>query len=512
MKTNTLQIEVIENFADPLWRLNNLYWIVDDTGRKIPFRMNDTQEKLFKEMWYWNLILKSRQHGITTFVDLLGLDQTLFNDNFSAGICAHTREDVEKIFRTKVKFPYDNLPEGLKNARPADTDSAKMLVFNNGSSIEVATSLRSGTYQFGHISEFGKICAKYPDKAQEIVTGTFETIHPGSYLWVESTAEGREGYFYRYVQAAQKREQEGKKPNKLEFKLHFFAWWQDDRNRLKADKIITKEYADYFKQLETEHGIILDTQQKTWYVTKAETLGDDMKREHPSTPDEAFEVAVSGAYLFKQMAAIRKGKQITVVPHDPSLPVNTSWDFGLGDTMCIWFHQYGGLQHRLINYIEGTDDDVLYYWKEIQRMPYVLGVHFLPHDATTRRIGTAKNAESEPRTLEEILTEAGMTNIRIVPKIDDKWTAIQESRLFLPLCWIDEIKCEQGILGLDNFRREWDEKNADWKNKPLHNWAMHPYDSFETLARGIKKYGCNATNLTYVRPPRSGQRREVYGR
>jgi hypothetical protein len=490
---NQSQIEVVEHFSDPRWRMNNLYWIVDESGKKIPFRLNGTQLKLMDDLWYFNLILKSRQHGITTVVDIMGLDQALFNDNFSVGICAHTREDVEKIFRTKVKFPYDNLPEGLKNARGANTDTAKMLVFANQSSIEVATSLRSGTYQFAHVSEFGKICAKYPEKAKEIVTGTFETIHPGSYLFVESTAEGRDGYFYRYVTEAIKRQQMGDALNKLQFKLHFFAWFEDPKNKLDAATRIPQEYEKYFTALEKEHGIILNQEQKIWYATKAQTLEDDIKREHPSTVDEAFEAAISGAILSKQMAFLRKNGRITEVPHDPALPVNTGWDFGLRDRMCIWFHQYVGLQHRIIDYMVGTDDDVLYYWREMQRKPYIWGHHYLPHDAGARRIGTAKSADQKPKTLEQILNAAGMRNTHIVPVVPNKWTAIQEVKLFMPGCWISINNCEDGILGLDNFKKEWDETAGDWKNQPVHDWAMHPYDAIESLVRGISAFGCAVT-------------------
>jgi hypothetical protein len=496
-------LQVLENFSNPIWRLNNLYWIVNKEGKKVPFRLNDVQQQLINELWFLNLILKSRQHGMTTVVDIMGLDQALFSENFAAGIVAHTREDVEKIFRTKVKFPYDNLPEGLKAARPANTDTAKMLAFGNGSSIEVATSLRSGTYRFVHVSEFGKICAKFPDKAKEIVTGTFETVHPGSYLFVESTAEGREGYYYRYVQEAQKRQQMGKKPNKLQFKLHFFAWYRDPFNRLAGDVHIIPEYKKYFESLQKDHGIELDQEQQAWYQTKAETLDDDIKREHPSTIEEAFEAAVSGAYLAKQMGKLRTNGQITLVPHDPSLPVNTGWDFGLNDRMCIWLHQAGGLQHRLIKFITGTDEDILFYWRELERLNYNWGTHFLPHDADTRRIGTAKNADEQPKTLRKILEDAGMRNVRVVPKIDDKRAAIQESKLFLPMCWIDADECKEGIDGLDNFRREWDDKIGDWKDRPLHNWAMHHYDAYETIARGIRKYGCTNTAVASYAPPRT---------
>ena len=49
------------------------------------------------------------------------------------------------------------------------------------------------------MSEFGKICRKYPDKAQEIVTGAFEAVGLGNQVTLESTAEGREGYFSRLL-------------------------------------------------------------------------------------------------------------------------------------------------------------------------------------------------------------------------------------------------------------------------------------------------------------------------
>lgn len=500
---------IIDNLSNPLWRLNNLYWCVDERGTKVPFRPNETQQKLLEDLWYFNLILKSRQHGITTFCSILALDNALFHDNFSAGICAHTREDVEKIFRNKVKFPYDSLPEGLRTARPANTDSAKRLVFNNQSSIEVATSLRSGTANFALVTEFGKICAKYPEKAREIVTGTFETVHPGSYLFVESTAEGNSGYFYDYVTAARNRQLQGEKPNKLQFKLHFFSWWQDKRNRLpRGSARISKDLIEYFDGLETGHNIKLSDEQKAWYATKYETLDDDILREHPSTIDEAFQASVTGAYLAKQMAWLRTNNRLSSIPFDPQLTVNTAWDFGLNDRMCIWFHQYGGLQHRIIDFMSGTDDDVLYYWRELQKKPYNYGVHYLPHDAETRRVGTAKDSDSVPRTLKQILEEAGMREARVVPRVAEKWTAIQETRLFLPTCYFDLQNCEEGIKGLDNFRREWDEDAGDWKNRPHHNWAMHPYDAFETLARGISKFG-TVSNTPHYTPTRRQRPRRV---
>ncbi len=481
-----MRVELKEDFDSPQWRLNNLYYCVNEDGKRTPFRPNMAQQKLFDNLWYLNLILKARQMGFTTFIGILGLDQALFKDHYSVGISAHTLKDVENIHEKKIQFPYDNLPEGLRNARPADTDSAKKLKFANGSSIEVGTSLRSGTFQMVHISEFGKLCAKYPEKAREIVTGTLETVHPGNLIFIESTAEGNEGYFFDYCIEALQRQQAGKKPNKLQYKLHFFAWWEDPRKRLNPKGvIITKDMAAYFVEIEKIIGLKLDPFQKAWYVEKESKLQDDMTREHPSYPEEAFAASIDGAYLAKPMAYLREKGRITAVPYDPSVPVNTGWDFGLHDTMTIWFHQKVALQHRIINYMSGTDDDVLYYWREMLKLGYIFGRHYLPHDGASRRIGTAKSADEQPKTLEQILNDAGMQDTHIVPRVKDKYTAIQETRTWLPTVWIDEENASEGTKCLDNFKKEWDDHNGCYKNRPRHDWAQHGYDGFECLARGL---------------------------
>ena len=109
-----------------------------------------------------SLILKARQLGFTTFIQLFMLDACLFNSNIRAGTIAHRLDDARVIFRDKVKFPYDNLPDMLKAARPIIRDSADELVFANNSSIRVSTSMRSGTLQYLHISEYGQLCAAFP--------------------------------------------------------------------------------------------------------------------------------------------------------------------------------------------------------------------------------------------------------------------------------------------------------------------------------------------------------------
>src|ERR1700733_7248206 len=223
-----------QRLADPKWRLNNLYWIVNKQGGRVLFKLNWAQEELYNNMWYCNLILKARQLGISTFVSLLFLDRCLFNSNVSAGIIAHTLEDAQQLFR-RAKFAYDNLPEELQALRQSNMDTAQMIQFSNGSSLRVGMSLRSSTFQYLHISEFGKICAKFPDKAREIVTGSLNAIAPGQYVFIESTAEGREGYFYEMCKEAQASKDSNKKLSPLDFHFHFFPWHGHKAYRINSE-------------------------------------------------------------------------------------------------------------------------------------------------------------------------------------------------------------------------------------------------------------------------------------
>ena len=128
--------------SDPDWRMNNLYYIIDKTGKRVKFKFNLAQRELYNDI----------QLGISTFVCILFLDRCLWNSNKAAGIIAHTMEDAEQMFR-RVKYAYDNLPEDITNIISADNDTAQMLKFSNGSSISVGTSLRSSTFHYLHISE-----------------------------------------------------------------------------------------------------------------------------------------------------------------------------------------------------------------------------------------------------------------------------------------------------------------------------------------------------------------------
>lgn len=468
-------IEVIDCLGDWRWRLANLYWIIDEQGKRVRFEPNAEQLDLLSNLHGNDLILKARQLGFTTLIDLLGLDQTFFTPNYSAAIIAHGLNEAGKIFRNKVKYPWQNMPDKVRALNPTTNDSASELVFANGSSIYVGTSGRSGTLQFLHISEYGKICRRYPEKANEIKTGSLPAVHAGGLTFIESTAEGTGGHFYEMVDEAQKRTNQ---PNSMEFKLHFYPWWKKQSYRLNPEGVqIENELIDYFNELEEKYGIVLDDAQVAWYAIKRRLFKDDMKQEYPSTPEEAFSGAMEERYFGEQMALVRKQGRVRSIPIMSNRRVNLFWDLGR-DTTAVWFHQYAALEHRFIDYLSDVGKTLDFYAREIQKKGYLLGNIYLPHDAGDQSIVTTVTAEQEIKRL-----IPGVT-VRVVPRIPQKMMAINAARAKLAECYFHDQNCAKGIKGLENYRKKWNESIGNWSDEPVHDENSHPADAFQQFAQG----------------------------
>lgn len=468
-----------EKLSDIEWRLNNLYSISDAAGHCIPFRLNWAQNSFFKRMHYFNIILKARQLGFSTFILIYMLDAALFHNNHACGVIAQGLTEAADLFDNKIRFAYDNLPEWLKERRQLTADSARKLEFNNGSSITVGTSLRGGTHQKLHISEYGKIAARYPEKAREIKTGAINTVHSGQQLFIESTAEGMGGEFFDIVKLARKLRQENRELSPLDPKFHFYPWYQHPDYQLdKIDQsmtIITKEDTAYFNSLKVN----LSLAQKCWYVKKAAIMGDDMKREFPSNPNEAFSASIEGAYYSKQMSFVRKNGQICRVQYDHRELVHTFWDIGNFAHMPVWFFQHVGRELRFIDFLQHPDADLTYIAAYFRNSDYSFGKHYLPHDGTTKQLGL-KN-----QSVKEMLEGLGVRNIQIVPRTNDVARDIEtRCKPILQRCWFDEEKCKQGIVALDNYRKEWDDRLGVWKDKARGDIYSHGADAFRTFAVG----------------------------
>jgi hypothetical protein len=465
------------------WRLDNLYYLTNEAGEVLKFKMKYAQKLLFLGFHYCNIILKSRQHGITTFICILYLDTCLFNSNMSAAIIAHNKEDAKDFFEKKVKFAYDRLPGWLKEEIPAKTDAVGVLSFANGSSLRVTTSGRSGTYQLVHISEFGKMCAKFPAKAEEVITGTLNTVHPGQLITIESTAEGREGRFYDMCVEAMKAQDEGRELGKLDYKFFFFGAPENDLNYIDTPVPIPKRLDEYFQEQEAESKRILEPKFKYWYVSKEKTQGEFMKREHPLSAKEAFEQSMLGAYYIREMTDVRKNKRICRVPYKDGVLVHTFWDLGFNELTAIWFIQMIGREVHVIDYYENSGEGLLHYADYLKNLrdrngePYRYGSWYAPHDIMVHEYTAGK-------TRIDMAREVGIS-FQVGAKTS-KPTQIQAVRNLLPLCWFDEERCEKGIARLDGYRKQWNDQLGCWRDQPLKDDNTHGADAFAVAALELK--------------------------
>ena len=465
--------------GDRAWRLDNLYYITDKEGKKILFKANEAQKSLMSRLWYLNIILKARQRGFTTLICILWLDMILFNSNVRCGIIADTLPNAQVIFRDKIKFAYDNLPDALREKRGAIKNESGELLLANNSSIRVGTSMRSGTLQYLLISEFGKICRKYPDKAQEIITGSLNTVAPGQFVVIESTAEGQGGEYYNMCIEAQAEMLYGKKLGKMDYKFHFYSWWDAEEYEIDPfGVVITDEDHKYFEKVEAEIGRELSMRKRAWYVSKRKTMRDLMKQEYPSTPKEAFETAIEGAYYSDEMAKARLDGRIGAVPVIPSIPVHTFWDLGRKDMNAIWFMQEVGAEFRFVRYYENSGEGLAHYAKYLRETGYLLGDIYLPHDACHALLGQVDTVDQQLAVM-----MPGCT-VRVVQRIHRVTDGINMVRDKFPQCRFDETNCAKGIAHLDNYRKQWNDSLGVWRDQPLHDVASNCADSIRQFAQG----------------------------
>lgn len=478
-------LEIKNRIKSQHWRLNHLYQIIDKSGRKVRFKLNWAQLILIKGMWYLNIILKVRQVGCTTGICIYILDISLFYGNTQAAVIAHNKQVASKIFEEKIHFPYMNIPEFLKTAHVENFDtlyeSTTLLKFGNNSSIMVGTTLRGGTYQYLLVTEYGKICAKTPEKAKEIRTGALNTVAAGQFVWIESTAEGADGHFYDLCQVSQNMVREKRPLSQMDYKFFFFPWFKHPEYTLDAPVLIDKELAEYFSQLELKLGITLSDGQRAWYSKKAETQQDDMKREYPSTPEEAFESSIVGAYYGRQMAKARETGRIAQVLHNPENLVHTGWDLGIKDYMVTWCFQLNMPYIDLINYYENTGEGLGHYIEWLLSLGYKLGRHFVPHDIKKRDLITGLN--SIVRAKENF----GIT-LEMIPRAESIIEDIRDVRRTFYRLRIDTENCKQGIKCLDHYRKEWNDKMEVYHNHPLDNWAGHGSDGLRTVVRAVNDH------------------------
>jgi hypothetical protein len=316
----------IANLKVKDWRMTHLYKIVNKNSDLVTFVPNTSQRHFLSNRHTRNVILKSRRLGFTTFSTVDMLDNTLFTQNFNSLFISYDDPSAKKVFDEIAMLAWGHFP--LKNMYQVDLSNANMLKLNFGndtySGIEIKSSGRGGRYNQIHISEFGKICAKYPQKAQEIISGTIPSLTPSGTLTIESTAEGEGGFFHDMFWDAWDKTSSNIQLKAHEYKAHFYNWQWDleEIGLIKLpDAQIPKDFLDYqrehnekAKKFPSSYRTITDLELTFWFY-KFIQLGRKwslLLQEYPTTPEEAF--VSSGSKMFDAMQ-LEKQKEFEQDPN-----------------------------------------------------------------------------------------------------------------------------------------------------------------------------------------------------
>lgn len=198
----------------------------------------------------------------------------------------------------------------------------------------------------------------------------------------------------------------------------------------------------------------------------------------------SWEASIKGAYYAREMLRARNDGRITSVIHDPSLPVHTWWDLGVGDETTIVFMQNAGNEWRAIDCYSTNGQGFAHYAKVLREKDYVYGKHFAPHDISVRMLGEtamtrlqiAKNLGIKFETRVDYDKE-----VSIVPMltVDDGINAL---RMRFSQIWFDAVKCADLVDALTHYRKKWNENNGIFEERPLHDWSSHYADAMRYFA------------------------------
>ena len=215
-------------------------------------------------------------------------------------------------------------------------------------------------------------------------------------------------------------------------------------------------------------------------------LAEQMKREDYERYEHIWlgkpkEIA-DGAIYKSEFEQIKRENRICKVPHDPNLPIYTSWDLGILDSTAIWFFQIYGKEVRVIDYYEANNEPLAHYARILDEKKkewgYMYEKHFAPHDIAARDLSSGVSREQTMATLGYRMTKGARLGV------EDR---IEATRQMLKNCWFDADKCKHGVKALQNYRREFNDKLDQFKATAVHDWASHGSDAFGEGALNINK-------------------------
>ena len=420
---------------------------------------------------------------MSTFAVLYLVDEAIFERNISCGIVSYSLEHAQHIYKRIIGHALDTFLPELAGYLGIQQHSAREITFSNGSFLRVDTTLRGGAYQLVLVSEYGKTCARNPLKAEEVVTGTLQSIPASGRVIIESTGEGNTGFYADMINQAVL--ESGNKLTALDYKLFFFPWYSESTYVLQDEVSYSVDLTDYFNKLEKDAGVRITQHQRNWYALQAKMLGDKMKQEFPSTVAEAF-ASSSDAYYFQALIeeAYADSRCLAISPYDPLQPVYVAMDIGVNDLTVLVFIQCVHGEIRVVDFYADSGKGVEFYCHFLQQEKrFLYHTIFLPHDARKRDGIVVDNTyEREFRKLFSH-TETKF----VVLKQTDKQILISNAKIKLSRCVFYLTKTKTLLEYLGKYRKKWSEMYGRYEDSPYHDISCFIGETLVETEHGLKR-------------------------
>lgn len=130
----------------------------------------------------------------------------------------------------------------------------------------------------------------------------------------------------------------------------------------------------------------------------------------------------------------------------------------------------------MLEYYENSGEALTHYLQHLKSKPYIYGKHLVPHDAAVHEYSTGLSRVEVARN--HAIHFTVVSDIGVNEGID-------AVRNMLNRCWFDEAKCYKGMIALESYKKQWNDRHGCWSSLPLHNFASHGADAFRILAVGL---------------------------
>lgn len=452
----------------------------------VPFRPTPEQLEIIHSIYTHGfkkiIILKARQLGMSTVIDIMLVDQALWREGFQGAIVDATQQDASKKLANKVRLAFENLPPAIKNVFEIGYNSDSRFSVRPRASqshawseIQAGMNARGDTFAFLHISELGAIQLEDHHRATEIITGAIPAAKNGITI-IESTWKGgKAGPFWELVSKAIDAKLSPENLTSHDFRLFFFPWFTDDQYRIEGNyDQISDETNAYLDQIEKEENVNITPPQRLWYYKVAMALGFYRFREYPSNLEECFRASIEGAVYQSRMLRARVENRVSEFSPAEDVLTFTLWDLGSPLNTTTWFVQQVGREFHFIDLLGEEDISLAERISIIRSKPYHYSFHLLPHDAAQKeRSGFSFHAS---------IHKLGLRNARIMPRPTDIWPGINHAHQMFSRFHFRLPQTDRGVDALSSYHTKKDKTNNYITETPVHDWTSHYADPIRLLA------------------------------